>query len=100
MNANANGLQIQCNEHVELSRVLENAVEIFQIAPHANSTSVHSHTSISLAIIFGFFEGIEAHTGSPTIIVENDSSISGGGLQDPAYHLPHLLSFFTGTISR
>lgn len=92
MNANADALQTQYNELVELSRVLDKGAEFFHTAPQPQSSGAMANP----ALMPGFFDGMAALSASPTIVVTNE--LSSGSFAEA--QLPKLLSFFTGTISR
>lgn len=99
MNANADALQTQYNEIVELRRVLEKAAEFFHTKPTTETSYEQTVKSVAgkkrqQSLMAGFFDEMNALSDSPTIVVaDNAQSEMGQGASN-------LLSFFTGTIAR
>ena len=102
MGANADKLQTQYNELLELRRVLEKAGEFFHAAPttatRASARKQYMGPADNADLVSGFFDGMAALSASPAILVSNDPNGSTDNFQEN--QLPNLLSFFTGTISR
>ncbi len=108
MNANADALQTQYNEIVELRQVLEKASEFFHTAPTTETAlekamkDANAARNMNSSIMSGFFDGMSALSASPTIVVSGDRTMSDHmhGEVNNSANMSNLLSFFTGTIGR